>query len=271
MDLKRTLRAITLELRRELEGKHDAQNNWQPGDLERRLAAVGVRRDRSPVPVNELSLSADDREARRGVDAFIQSRAEAGQDREAAIADLVRAAAYSWANRLLALRCMEARNLIDEVILQKNAYGGRSLQHQRLARKKPERCLGEDDGLFAVLLDEFGVRAKELPLLFDPKAVEVTLRPSVAALKRSIALLSGTLAAKGQEVATDEVFTAPDALGWTYQYWNTEEKDRDFQKVRTNKGTKIEGAEIVPATCIYTEPYMVKFLVQNSLVPRCIN
>ena len=54
-------------------------------------------------------------------------------------------------------------------------------------------------------------------------------------------------------------------LGWTYQYWNTEEKDRVFEKVRTKKGAKIEGAEIIPATCIYTEPYMVKFLVQNSL------
>src|SRR5262249_41179035 len=160
---------------------------------------------------------------------------------------------------------MEARSLIDEVILQKDTYGGRSLQHNRLAKRQPERCAGEDEGLFAVLFDEFARRAEELPLLFDPRAPEVVLRPSVAALKRCVALLSGTLAAKGQEAATDELFTAADALGWTYQYWNTEEKDRVFEKVRTKKGAKIEGAEIVPATCIYTEPYMVKFLVQNSL------
>jgi SAM-dependent methyltransferase len=266
MDVKSTLKAITLELRRELEGKYDAQGTWQPGDLERRLAAIGVRRDRGPVPVDELShLAPEDREARRVVDAFLQSRAEAGQNREAAIAEFVRDAAYMWANRLLALRCMEVRSLIDEVILQKDAYGGRSLQHNRLAKKQPELCAGEDEGLFATLFDEFSRRAEELPLLFDPRAPEVALRPSVAALKRSIALLSGTLAVRGQEKATDEVFTAPDALGWTYQYWNTEEKDRVFEKVQTKKGSKIEGAEIVPATCIYTEPYMVKFLVQNSL------
>ena len=66
-------------------------------------------------------------------------------------------------------------------------------------------------------------------------------------------------------VATDEVFKAPDAFGWAYQYWNTEEKDRVFEKVRTQKGAKIEGADIIPATQLYTEPYMVKFLVQNSL------
>jgi len=266
MDPKSILRAIALELRHELEGKYDIQGDWQPGDLERRLAAIGVRRRRSPVPLDELSyLSAVDREARRIVDAFLESRAEAGQDREAAITEFVREAAYSWANRLLALRCMEARGLIEEVILQKDVYGGRSLQHQRLARREPERCSGEDEGLFAVLFDEFGLRARELPLLFDPKAPEVSVRPSVAALKRCIALLSGTLSAKGQEAATDDVFTAADALGWTYQYWNKEEKERVFEKLRAKKGAKIEGAEIIPATCIYTEPYMVKFLVQNSL------
>ncbi len=266
MDVKSTLKAITLELRRELEGKYDAQGNWQAGDLERRLAAIGARRDRAPVPVDELPhLAPEDREARVVVDAFVQSRAEVGQSREAASAEFVRDAAYTWANRLLALRCMEARALIDEVILQKNAYGDRSLQHNRLASKQPERCAGEDEGLFAALFDEFSRRAEDLPLLFDPRAPEVALRPSVAALKRCIALLSGTLAVKGQDAATDEVFTAPDALGWTYQYWNAEEKDRVFEKLRTKKGFKIEGAEIAPATCIYTEPYMVKFLVQNSL------
>lgn len=266
MDIKGTLKAITLELRRGLEGKYDAQGTWQPGDLERRLAAIGVRRGRAPVPVDELPhLAPEDRVARRVVDAFLLSRAEAGQNREAAIAEFVRDAAYTWANRLLALRCMEARELIDEVILQKDAYGGRSLQHNRLANKQPERCAGEDEGLFAALFDEFFRRAAELPLLFNPRAPEVALRPSVAALKRCVALLSGTLAMKGQEAATDEVFTAPDTLGWTYQYWNTEEKDRVFEKVRTKKGAKVEGSEIIPATCIYTEPYMVKFLVQNSL------
>ncbi len=265
MDAKGTLKAITIELRHVLEGSYDTGETWQPGDLERRLASIGIRRDRPPVRVDELTLSPEDREARRVLDAFIESRLGAGASREEAFTEFVREAAYTWANRLLALRCMEARGLIDEVVLQKEAYGGRSLQHQRLARKEPTRCSGEDEGLFATLFEEFARRAKELPLLFDPKAAEVALRPSVAGLKRLYALLSGTVAVKGQDVATDQAFTAPDALGWAYQYWNTEEKERVFEKVRTRKGSKIEGADIIPATCIYTEPYMVKFLVQNSL------
>ena len=266
MDVKGTLKAITLELRRELDGRYDPQGTWHPGDLERRLASIGVWRNRPTKPVDELPrLAAEDREARRLVDAFLESRREAGQNREDAIAEFVRDAAYTWANRLLALRCMEARGLIDEVILQKDAYGGRSLQHNRLAKKQPERCAGEDEGLFAALSDEFARRAEELPSLFDPRAPEVALRPSVAALKRCVSLLSGTSAVKGQEAATDEVFTAPDALGWAYQYWNTEEKNRVDTWLKTKKGFKCEGVDIIYKTGLYTEPYIVKFLVQNSL------
>jgi hypothetical protein len=265
MDFKGTLKAITLELRRELEGRYDARGIWQPGDLERRLASLGVWRDRPSKPVDELPrLTAEDGEARRVIDAFIDNRRESGKGREAAISEFVRGAAYTWANRLLALRCMEARGLIDEVILQKDAYGGRSLLHNRLAKKEPERCAGEDEGLFAALFDEFARRAEELPLLFDPRSPEVALRPSIAALKRCVGLLSGRISLKGQETAIEDVFTAPDALGWTYQYWNTDEKTRVFEKLKNNTG-KIDGIEIIPATCIYTDPYIVRFLIQNSL------
>jgi hypothetical protein len=116
-----------------------------------------------------------------------------------------------------------------------------------------------------VLFEEFTQRTQELPVVFNPKSRAVALRPSIAALKRNIALLSGRERAPGQEAATDAVFAAPDAFGWAYQYWNADEKDRVFGMLRTRKGAKIQGADIIPATQLYTEPYMVKFLVQNSL------
>jgi hypothetical protein len=263
--LKSCLRALVLEIRHLLEGSYDNAGGWKPGDLEKRLASIGVTRDRS-VPADELAqVPPEDREARRVIDAFIESRAEADVGRADAVGEFIQEAAYTWANRLLALRCMEARGFIDEVVLQKESYGGRSLQHYRLSRKEPARCAGEDGGLFSTLFDEFERRARDLPMLFNPKAAAVTLRPSVAVLERCIALLSGTEAPKGQNAATDELFIAPDALGWTYQYWNTEEKKRVDDWLKTKKGFKCEGRDIVPKTCLYTEDYMVKFLVQNSL------
>jgi hypothetical protein len=265
--LKKILRGISLEIRRLLEGRHDEHGQWVPGDLEERLKGMGVWRAREPKPVEELPhLSPEDKAARRLVDGYLKLREEAGVGRTEAVAEFVRESAYTWANRLFALRCMEARGVItDEVILQKQVYGWRSLLHSRFAKKNPQACAGEDDGLFAVLFEEFGRRAAELPGLFDPRSPAVALKPSVAALKRTIALLGGREAAKGQDAATDEVFSAPDAFGWAYQYWNADEKNRVFEMVRVKKGAKIEGADIVPATQLYTEPYMVKFLVQNSL------
>lgn len=277
--LKKILKSVTLELRHLLEGRYDAAGAWQPGDLELRLAAIGVRRDRASAPVDELPHLADeDRHARKVVDAYLKLREDAGVERHEAVGDFVREAAYTWANRLLALRCMEARDLIDSVILQQEAYAGRSLEHHRLAQRHPELCAGEDDGLFAVLYQVFQQQAKHLPMLFDPQAPGIVLRPSPAAIKDCFGLLSlqpETLKKYRIRMKDEESgdtgrdapnpFVAPDALGWAYQYWNTEEKERVFTKVRTVKGAKIAGSDIVPATQLYTEDYMVKFLVQNSL------
>ncbi|WP_220474447.1 hypothetical protein [Mycobacteroides abscessus] len=57
-----------------------------------------------------------------------------------------------------------------------------------------------------------------------------------------------------------EVFTTEDALGWVYQFWQTAEKKRV-----NNSGVKIGGADISPVTQLFTENYMVRFLLENSL------
>lgn len=57
-----------------------------------------------------------------------------------------------------------------------------------------------------------------------------------------------------------EVFTTEDALGWVYQFWQTAEKKRV-----NDSGVKIGGADISPVTQLFTEHYMVRFLLENSL------
>ena len=264
--LKKILRAVSLDIRHTLEGSYDNTGAFHPGDLETRLNALGVWRERPAKPINELpQLSVEDRAARQVIDAYIAYRAEAEISRAEAVAEFVRESAYNWANRLLALRCMEARGIIDEVILQKEVYGGRSLVHNRLARRDPAACAGPDEGLFMMLFQEFEARARELPELFAPASPAIALQPSLPALKRCLALLSGTEKPTGQETASDEVFSADDVLGWAYQYWNAEEKERIFEKIKLDENAKIEQDAIIPATQMYTDPYMVKFLIQNSL------
>jgi len=57
-----------------------------------------------------------------------------------------------------------------------------------------------------------------------------------------------------------EVFTADDALGWVYQFWQTKKKKEVNASER-----KIGGADLAPVTQLFTEDYMVRFLLENSL------
>lgn len=58
----------------------------------------------------------------------------------------------------------------------------------------------------------------------------------------------------------DAVFKASDSLGWVYQFWQADNKDR------INKSEVKIGADELPAvTQLFTEPYMVSFLLHNSL------
>ena len=57
-----------------------------------------------------------------------------------------------------------------------------------------------------------------------------------------------------------EVFLASDSLGWVYQFWQAR------KKAEVNRSEAKVGADELPAvTQLFTEPYMVSFLLDNSL------
>lgn len=57
-----------------------------------------------------------------------------------------------------------------------------------------------------------------------------------------------------------ETFQAQDSLGWVYQFWQSKRKD----EVNRSE-VKIGADELSPVTQLFTEPYMVSFLLDNSL------
>jgi hypothetical protein len=57
-----------------------------------------------------------------------------------------------------------------------------------------------------------------------------------------------------------EVFQADDSLGWTYQFWQEQRKD-----AINKSGGKIGADELSPVTQLFTEDYMVEFLLHNTL------
>ena len=57
-----------------------------------------------------------------------------------------------------------------------------------------------------------------------------------------------------------DVFTATDSLGWVYQFWQSRKKEE------VNRSEVKIGADELPAvTQLFTEPYMVSFLLDNTL------
>jgi len=90
-----------------------------------------------------------------------------------------------------------------------------------------------------------------LPALFRPDDPVLALDLAAEHRTKLESLLAG--------LAT-EVFTADDGLGWVYQFWQEERKDA------VNRSEVKIGADELPAvTQLFTEPYMVKFLLHNTL------
>lgn len=93
--------------------------------------------------------------------------------------------------------------------------------------------------------------AKELPEIFraDDPAGAVDL--PVEDRKPLIQLVTGLPV---------EVFTASDSLGWCYQFWQAERKEEV-----NAAGNKIGADELPAVTQLFTEDYMVDFLLDNTL------
>jgi hypothetical protein len=93
--------------------------------------------------------------------------------------------------------------------------------------------------------------ARMLPQIFqlDSPVFQLTLPPEhQQALERQVAGLPL------------EVFTASDSLGWVYQFWQSKKKEQVNQSE-----VKIGARELPAVTQLFTEPYMVSFLLDNAL------
>lgn len=56
------------------------------------------------------------------------------------------------------------------------------------------------------------------------------------------------------------VFTSDDGLGWVYQFWQSKKK-----KEVSSSGSKIEKLDLAAYSQLFTEGYMVRFLLQNTI------
>ena len=234
-------------------------------DLGRELKRLGIERRKPPVPLAKLDyLSDEERATRRHLDALLahETRAEGSVD-DGYLA-VRREAAYTFLNRLVGLRCMEARGLLliegeqTEVVTARPEYGGRSRLLRDLRAAGGGQYRDPEEGEARLLRDgleqAFRAVTEEIGVLFDPDHEYSRLWPSYPTLKKVIQQINEALPA--------EVFASPDFLGWVYQFFNVDEKDRIREKTKGKPTTPYELAVI---NQFYTPDWIVKFLVDNTL------
>jgi hypothetical protein len=111
--------------------------------------------------------------------------------------------------------------------------------------------IAHDRGLADLWVVASDFAAAMLPGIFRPDDPALRLRLAPEGQQALEEILGGL---------PSDVFTSDDGLGWVYQYWQAKKK----QEVNASE-RKIGGADIAPVTQLFTEHYMVRFLLENTL------
>ena len=179
--------------------------------------------------------------------------------------DVEKQAASTLLNRLILLRLMEAPGPNENAlrVLPVVTGGWESRAYKDFRQLAPALVRGDDSEGYAFLLRlVFDDLATDLPGLYGPAGIAELVPIPTATLRHVVDELDKA------ELAlcwTDDM-----TLGWVYQYWNDPERERLDDKLTPKKkwgSGKIERHEIASKTQMFTERYMVDWLLQNSLGP----
>lgn len=178
-------------------------------------------------------------------------------------------AAYTWFNRLVAIRILQKNGLCEPVStyadsahtpqIVNQARQGLFPPMEEASKRHLLELLDDDTKVteqFAVLLVAWCHANPILQRCFGTMKdyTELLLPANILAENGFIDLLNHT------EFITDEEFRSPELIGWLYQFYISERKDEVFAK----KG-KFEADEIPAATQIFTPNWIVKYMVQNTV------
>lgn len=185
------------------------------------------------------------------------------------ISEVYEEAAYTWFNRLCAIRILQKNNLCSPVlayadaartpVIVDEARQGRIPQMKEELRQRLVELLDDDTKVteqFAILITAWCHDNQIINQCFGSIAdyTELLLPNNILAEGGFVDLLNHT------EFITDEDFQSPELIGWLYQFYISERKDEVFAK----KG-KFEADEIPAATQIFTPNWIVKYMVQNTV------
>ena len=195
-----------------------------------------------------------------------------------AIADKV---AYTWFNRIIALRFMDANGYTGIGVVSP-AHGQQVGQPEILADAKRgsidpaiitnKRTLDTITGLldgtrtsadaqgeaYTLLLAEYcRYWNRSMPFMFEREGDYTEL------LIPANLLAADSILTRAAAALTEEVCREVEVIGWLYQFYISERKDEVFAGFK--KGKKAGAAEIPAATQLFTPHWIVRYLVENSV------
>ena len=199
------------------------------------------------------------------------------EDSKTAYKDFVEEVAYTWFNRIIAIRFMEVNNylpsrvrvlsseegrnepdIINEAMEISDDLGGYSNQEKELittalTEKTPELM----DNLYTMLfIKQCDALSEILPGLFEETSNYLKLLFTPHYDRGVIKELIGEIP---EEYFDVEKEGQVQIIGWLYQYYNTIPKENSFKK------KKYQTDDIPPVTQLFTPDWLVRYMVENSL------
>lgn len=185
------------------------------------------------------------------------------------IKEVYEEAAYTWFNRLMAIRILQKNGLCEGVMdyadaartpqIVNEARTGNIPQMSEENRRHLMELLDDDTKVteqFALLMTAWCQQNAIISACFGGIAdyTELLLPNNILAEGGFVDMINHT------DFITDEEYQSPELIGWLYQFYISERKDEVFAK----KG-KFEADEIPAATQIFTPNWIVKYMVQNTV------
>ena len=191
----------------------------------------------------------------------------------AAYQTVVDKVAYTWFNRLIAVRYMEVNDLLPSRTRVLSSADGRAepqivtspfdavldytpAEQQQIMTLKNDNKLDE---VFRLLfLKQCAALGDCLPRLFEQVD---DYMPLLLAL--SFTDKDGVVCHLVNDIPESDWQDAVQIVGWLYQYYNTEPKEQVFANLKKN--IKISAENIPAATQLFTPDWIVRYMVENSL------
>lgn len=207
---------------------------------------------------------------RKNLVAVIQEKAKESTYPEA-FSHIMEETAYTWFNRLIAIRFMEVNDCLSSRVLSSKTPekiepdlvtspfdSDLTFSEDESRQIVDWKMNNQTDDLFRMLfLKECNALNEPLPMLFEKIADYTELL-----LTLSISDRDGVVWHLVHDIPEDDFRDQVQIIGWLYQYYNTEPKDKVFAR---KSSEKIKKEDIPAATQLFTPDWIVRYMVENSL------